>query len=484
MDGAKVLKTDQEQAVAAWIDYLNQVRFTDLINALNRQDGNLQDALDSLRSTMDTIKDNIVDVGRGGERGMHGFIAEVAEVGIGNARRAIHGDDRIYDWINDNGPHDIQIGDFLYQMKFVQGGGCFSLNAVAAHLEKYPDYLEQGYKYMIPKDFYEKFRCLLDLDEAQAAKLANSGEGLTRREWQKVKDFFDQHDISTDDIEPSQLNYDEVQQVTIVQTMDDEEVSIRKEDERLRNEACDKSKPTLGQAVHVTAVSAAIEGGMSFAMAVAEKIREGKKLRDLTSEDWADIAKASGSGAVKGGIRGTSIYALTNFTATPGAVASSLCTASFGVAEQAHKFRNQEIDEVELIRASEIVCLDAAVSALSSSIGQVVIPIPVLGAVIGNTVGTIIYQTAKDNLSDCEQRVLAEYEAQQKRLDAELTAEYELLLSRIRTEMSEYICLLEAAFHPDPITALDGSMVLAEALGVPQCEILDTSDKMDSYFLD
>lgn len=484
MDLRKVLKTDQEQAVAAWIDYLNQVRFTDLINALNRQDGNLQDALDSLRSTMDTIKDNVVDVGRGGEKGMHGFIAEVAEVGIGNARKAIHGEERIYDWVNDNGPHDIQIGDMLYQMKFVQGGGSFSLNAVAAHLEKYPDYLEQGHKYIIPKDFYEKVRSLLDLDESQVAKLSNSGDGLTRRDWLKVRDFFDKHDITIDDIEPSQLDYDEVQQVTIVQTMADEETSIRKEDERLRNEAYEESKPTLGQAAQATAVSAAIEGGMSFAMAVAEKIREGKDLRDFTSEDWEDIAKASGTGALKGGIRGASIYALTNFTATPGAVASSLCTASFGVAEQAHKFRNKEIDEIELIRASEIVCLDAAVSALSSAIGQAIIPIPVLGAVIGNTVGTVIYQAAKDNLSDYEQRVLAEYDEQQKRLDEELNAEYEQLLVQIRTDMAEYISLLETAFHPDPSLALEGSIELANALGVPQSEILDTTEKMDSYFLD
>lgn len=483
MDMAEVLKTDQQQAVAAWIDYLNQVRFTDLMNVLNRQDSNLQDALNSLRSTMDTIKDNVIDVGRGGEKGIHGFIAEVAEVGIGNARKAIHGEERIYDWVNDNGPHDIQIGDVLYQMKFVQGGGSFSLNAVAAHLEKYPNYLEQGNKYIIPKDFYEKVRSLIDLDETQAAKLTNSGDGLTRRDWQKVKDFFDQHDISIDDIEPSQLDYDEVQQVTIVQTMDNEELSIRKEDERLRNEAYDKSKPTLGQAAQAAAASAAIESGMSFVMAVAEKIREGKDLRDLTSDDWADVAKESGSGAVKGGVRGVSIYAMTNFISTPGAVASSLCTASFGVAEQAHKFRNQEIDEVELVRASEIVCLDAAVSALSSAIGQAIIPIPVLGAVIGNTVGTVIYQAAKDNLSDYEQRVFAEYEEQQKQLDTGLDAEYEMLLEQIRVNMAEYISLLEAAFHPDPVMAFEGSIVLAEALGVPQSEILDTPEKIESYFV-
>lgn len=484
MDAQKIVKTGQEQAVAAWIDYLNQVRFTELINALNRQDGNLQDALDSLRSTMDTIKDNVIEVGRGGERGMHGFIAEVAEVGIGNARKAIHGEDRIFDWVNDNGPHDIRIGDMLYQMKFVQGGGCFSLNAVAAHLEKYPDYLEQGNKYIIPKDFYEKVRELLALDESQAARLTNSGDGLTRREWLRVKDFFDQHDITIDDIEPSQLDYDEVQQVSIVQTMDNEEAAIRQENERLRNKAYEESKPTLGQAAQATAVSAVVEGGTAFAMAVTGKIREGKQLREFTPDDWSEVAKESGSGAMKGGIRGASIYALTNFTATPGAVASSICTASFGVAEQAHKFRNREIDEIELIKSSEIVCLDAAVSALSSAIGQAVIPIPVLGAVIGNTVGTVIYQAAKDNLSEYEQKVLAEYAAQQKQLDAELKDEYGLLLDQIQNEMSEYISLLEIAFHPDPIIALDGSIGLATVLGVPQNEILDTSEKLDAYFLD
>lgn len=484
MDAQKIVKTGQEQAVAAWIDYLNQVRFTELINALNRQDGNLQDALDSLRSTMDTIKDNVIEVGRGGERGMHGFIAEVAEVGIGNARKAIHGEDRIYDWINDNGPHDIQIGDMLYQMKFVHGGGCFSLNAVAAHLEKYPDYLEQGNKYIIPKDFYEKVRELLALDESQAARLTNSGDGLTRREWLRVKDFFDRHDITIDDIEPSQLDYDEVQQVSIVQTIDNEEAAIRQEDERLRSKAYEESKPTLGQAAQATAVSAVVEGGTAFAMAVAGKLREGKQLREFTSDDWSEVAKASGSGAMKGGIRGASIYALTNFTATPGAVASSICTASFGVAEQAHKFRNQEIDEVELIKSSEIVCLDAAVSALSSAIGQAVIPVPVLGAVIGNTVGTVIYQAAKGNLLEYEQKVLAEYAEQQKQLDAELKDEYELLLDQIQIEMAEYISLLEVAFHPDPRIALDGSIRLATMLGVPQNEILDTSEKLDAFFLD
>lgn len=37
------------------------------------------------------------------------------------------------------------------------------------------------------------------------------------------------------------------------------------------------------------------------------------------------------------------------------------------------------------------------------------IPVPVLGAVVGNTVGTMMYQIAKNNLSSKEQKMFEEY---------------------------------------------------------------------------
>ena len=62
------------------------------------------------------------------------------------------------------------------------------------------------------------------------------------------------------------------------------------------------------------------------------------------------------------------------------------------------------MSETEFIANSEILCVDSAISALSSLVGQSLIPVPVLGAVVGNTVGTLIYQIAKDNLSKREQQ--------------------------------------------------------------------------------
>ena len=58
---------------------------------------------------------------------------------------------------------------------------------------------------------------------------------------------------------------------------------------------------------------------------------------------------------MKGGIRGASIYTLTNFTATPAAVASAMITVAFGIAEQAYQLKMGNVDEQRFIENSEML---------------------------------------------------------------------------------------------------------------------------------
>ena len=411
MDAVKAVKSTQEQAVASWINYLNQIRLDRLMETLSREQDNLENALETISETLSTIGKDIVNngLGRGGERGMHGFIAEVAEVGIGNAREQIEGRAPIYQWINDNGPEDLRRGAELIQQKFVNYGNHLSLQAVKMHFQMYPDFLENGGKYQIPSDHYEKIKWLLSISEKEANKMPTSTGEFSLRQWREVHEFFKSENIPFDKLEPSTLDYKSVQRNTYEQTLDSERQRLEARNKERRDQAYQNSKPTMAEGVKATAIAAAVEGGMAFCIEVSKKRRRGKKIKDFDQEDWKDVTGEAGSGALKGGIRGSSIYLLTNYTATPAAVASAIVTASFGVAEQAHLLRKGELDEVAFIENSEILCLDAAVSALSSFAGQVLIPVPVVGAVIGNAVGTMMYQIAKDNLSVREQKLLEEY---------------------------------------------------------------------------
>ena len=113
----KNIKYTQEQAVASWVQYLNTIRFENLINSLNEQDINLDNAITSLDTTLNEIN-KLVNSNRGGEKGIHGFIAEISEVGIGNAKENIIGKDNVYEWVNDNGVADLVRNGTNIQQKY------------------------------------------------------------------------------------------------------------------------------------------------------------------------------------------------------------------------------------------------------------------------------------------------------------------------------------------------------------------------------
>ncbi|MVU76007.1 hypothetical protein GPX89_01965 [Nocardia sp. ET3-3] len=467
------------------MSYLNQLRVDTLLSTLSQQDKHLRDALASVDEAVRKIDLEVVVANRGGQHGMHGFIAEIAEVGIGNARKQIHGHEAVYQWVNDNGPVDLMRGNVEIQQKFVAAGGRFSLGAIAEHLQKYPEYVRNGGRYQIPRDHFEVIQQLHALSPEEARKLlSRSGDGPSLKDWQRVQVFFRGGSVAFESLEPSALEYNEVQRGVYASTMAVEKASLRATDRSLRDDAHQHSGPTLREGGTAALTAAASAGGTAFVLAVVAKRREGKRLNEFSGRDWIDIAGETGSGFGKGGVRGLSIYALTNFTATSAAVASSVITTSFSIAEQANKLRRNEIDELEFIDTSELIALEAAVRALSAVVGQATIPIPILGAVLGTTVGTVMYKAVASSLTKREAALIEHYLDEQRTLDEQLAIEYTAILDKLDQSMSNYLGLLERAFSPDMQVALVGSIELAVELGVASNEILDSDEKVDAYFIE
>ncbi len=478
MDVAQIVKSTQEQGFAAWVDYLNQLRLNELLAKLATQDINLEQALVELQKMKLDIA-NLILTNRGGEKGLHGYIAEAAEAGIENARNLVKGLEEACKWINDNGPVDLLRDGVEIQQKFKQSGGHFGLEYVKEHLEKYPNFLKNGGKYQIPKDFYQELKQLLAMSQEEAAKESTS----TYRLWKWVQKFFAESGIAPDDLEPSLLDYDDVKKGTIDKTVQREEEKIKETDQRRRDEAYKASKPTLKQGAQAAAVGAAAEGGMAFCLGIVKKRKQGKRLAEFTAEDWQEVGIDTARGTAQGGIRGGAIYAMTNFTATPAAVANALVTASFGVAAQAYQLQQGNITQEDFIVNSEVLCLDVSVSAVASLLGQTLIPVPVLGAIIGNMAGMFMYQIAKDHLSEKEQVLIQNYRESFAALNKMLEERYQQLIAKLKKELAKYTSMLELAFDRDVNIAFDGSIALADYAGVAQDRVLRSKSDIDNYFL-
>lgn len=476
MDVAQIAKTTQEQATAAWIDWLNQMRLNELLAKLAAQDINLERALAELQKMKIDIN-SLIDKNRGGSKGLHGFIAEAAEVGIENARNLVKGLDAACEWVNDNGPADLLRNGTEIQQKFVKTGGHFGLEAVKEHLEKYPDFIKNGGKYQIPKGFYEQLQRLMSMSYEEAVR---ESKGAL---WKWVHAFFEENKLDLNKIEAAVLDYPSVQVGKINNTIRDEECNIRAEDQQRRDAAYEASKPTLKQGVQAAAVGAAAEGGMAFCLGVAKKRKQGKRLAEFTAEDWQEIGIDTTKGTVQGGIRGGAIYAMTNFTATPAAIASALVTASFGVAAQAYQLRQGNITAEDFIVNSEVLCLDVSVSTVASLLGQTLIPVPVLGAIIGNVAGMFMYQISKDHLSAKEQTLIPNYRESFANLNKMLEERYQALIAQLKRELAKFTSVLELAFDVDVNIAFDGSIALADYVGVAQDKVLRNKKSIDDYFL-
>lgn len=480
----RVAKSTQEQAVASWVTHLNQMRLDTLIDRLDRQDINLEEALSELAELKAFIGDPTHILGR--ESTKHGEIAEHMQVNISNARRAIQGLSKEYTFegVGRTAPEDYLKNGQQIQSKFYNGlkQTLFNHHGLEEHLETYPEFVKNGGAYDIPKDQYEDLVNLLDKYHSNPHALERA-DGSSYSFAKRIDEFIKKNNLEVGkDIKPAVSRYDEVQLGVVNDTVDREKTSVIEEDERRRWDAYKASEPTIREGVKTAGASAVIEGGVAFCISVSKK-RKVKRFSDFTSDDWKEIGADTGKGFIEGGIRGGVIYTLTNFTATPANIASAYVTAAFGVAQQLRLLDAGQISEEDFLINCETVCLDVSISAIASLAGQLVIPVPVLGAVIGNVAGEFIYELCKKEGSRKSQQIVIGYHQEMEQLNQQLDIQLLNVILEVQNSLKKFDDLEKLAFDVNINIAFNGSVKLAEEVGVSKEKILRTKSQIDDFFL-
>ena len=117
MVNKQYIDNNVEQGIAAYIDYLNNIRLKDLMDAIElilvtetEKLSDLSTRSANALANLDWAKieiNNLVEINRGGDDGIHGFIAEFAETGIRNAKDVFQGLQKSVILLNNNSPADL-----------------------------------------------------------------------------------------------------------------------------------------------------------------------------------------------------------------------------------------------------------------------------------------------------------------------------------------------------------------------------------------
>ncbi|NRY59519.1 hypothetical protein [Clostridium beijerinckii] len=493
------------QGLGNYVNYVNNLRYEELQRVLQEisnkldiklsiEDANLIKALGYVENVRGFISNPNKILGS--QLTKHGEIAEQIDVNIGNARDVLNGlkDGRLtFDGVGRTAPEDFLDGAMKVQSKFYNGINN-TLKAVLEHNGKYEYFGSDGRSYYsIPKDYYETIQKILNGDNV---------DDLNLKTTEKIKQFVSEIEQNTgrpfnDVVKPSISNYNDVQMGNADNTLKNEESALRDQSNKNKNEAkkeaedsnknaINNSGPSLKEAAKITGVAALVSGGMSFAISVYKKKKRGINLSQFTVDDWKDVGIDTGKGAARGGISGLSIYALTNFAKTPAPLASGYVSATFGMINLANQYRNGQINTAEFIENGQIVCIDSAVSVIGAAMGTTIIPVPVLGAVIGSIAANAMMTISKQYLENNEQILIKEYNNMfMKELDR-LNSEHLRILGEI---MQQYYLLGEITgmafdFKLNSKLRFDKSIELAKLYRIDDNEILKTSDDIASYFLD
>lgn len=486
-----------EQSIAAYVDYLNSIRLSDLLHSLDVILVNETNKLSDLAtrtanalSNLDLAKleiENLISNNRGGDTGVHGFIAEFAETGIRNARDVFEGLQKSIILLNDNGAADILLQGNEVQMKFYSN--------ILEEIKQASRY--ENMIMMFPKDHVEVIEKImsgaktveynsnrLSLSQINNIKLAIENESNLRgsqySEW----------------LRPSLLRYRDVQKGTINQTLSGEvdainkqafqqELDIKNKANKEKSVAYQKSQPAFGEASKVAGVGAAVQGGLNLAIFIYKKHKDGKDIWDFDATDWQQCGISTAKGAIKGGVSGFAIYGLTNVCHLAAPSAGAIVSGTFGLSTAIVKYRNGDINTDDFINLVTLNSLDATGAAIGAAIGQSLIPIPVIGALIGSIVATTALSLGKDMLNKHERSVILSYQKNVNDYINRLDVKFQKQLDELMSMYHELGELQEYAFDYNLNLSLRfiSSIDMAKKVGVPETRILKSIDEIDDYFL-
>lgn len=233
--------------------------------------------------------------------------------------------------------------------------------------------------------------------------------------------------------------------------------------------------------------------GTVLLLSVMKKAKAGKAPQKFTKDDWADIAKDVSAFAIELDSRDYTMGVFRLYSAWIGQTSKQLVgrvplrrtNAIQELAEELnHKIEqlgSEEITEVAFVDDCLWISLDAAVKILSAYMS--VPMVPEVGELI-QSAANAAFEYGRLMLLKKEQRLLTEFIENQYALDAELEEKFEVFKTELQADADQFNHLIENAFSPDFRDELISSVELARAAGVDEEEILDTQEKIDSFFLD
>ena len=123
---------------------------------------------------------------------------------------------------------------------------------------------------------------------------------------------------------------------------------------------------------------------------------------------------------------------------------------------------------------------------LGTFAGQTLIPIPIVGGLIGSIAGKIVSSILQDKIFGYDKKLIAELDAYLHNFLKKLDAQYEQIVREIKHYFRNLDSLLEQAFDVTKNTTwlMNRSIYVARFLDVDDKDIIHSIDELDAFMME
>lgn len=354
--------------------------------------------------------------------------------------------------------------------------------------KKYDKYREAEASIEIPKDFYE------DVQKELSSRIDKTKRQIQAAELEGKTELVQSKETALDRLEKTRSSLRKGR-------LSKEEAIVARLHPRIST-AMDISQVSHRAGVDAAKSGAIIGGGMSFIRNAVAVIKGDEDPPEAVASMAGDTVTAAGlsyatgfiGSALKGGMQNANNNCIRVLSKTnlPGTVV----TAALETGKTLMKYSSGQITGIECL--SELGEKGAAMtaSALGATVGQTVIPFPIIGGLVGGmfgyTLSTMYYENLLSALKEeqmaHEQRLLIEAECEEA---IQSIREYRLEIElAIRNYLSDYTAVFDSAFnqiHASINTQnvnllIDGANSITKSLGGEA--LFSCTDELDSLMAD
>ena len=235
-----------------------------------------------------------------------------------------------------------------------------------------------------------------------------------------------------------------------------------------------------------------IKFGTILTFATVNKLANGKKLKEFTTEDWEQIAEQVVDKAI---LLDDQLYSKLVFITYADYIDASAATIEHRVSQgnidkirllsaeirtKSKAIEDGDIEETEYIDDCLWICLEAMLKLMAAYMEC--ITGPELGQFL-QAISMYSFEYGRLMLYSKEQEILSGYIENQRKLDEALEKKYRQYIDELEQHSKEFNRLIRCAFDTDFHEKLLASVALAKATGIDDSELLHTVQDVDDFFV-